>query len=220
MISLSPPTPSTSERVQLLLQSENKIYTIIKNQSSSVDWWKAFGYSAKLDENGEFQRIAGFVSCFKCFKTFIYSNTSGTTRLKQHANKCFDMTTSSSSSSSSSTTTAQTNGSALTQVTLAQHGFKKNARLSEKEIENIKQLSAQWVCRDLRPFCTLEDVGFRALAQELIRIGLSFIITKKHKYFLSPYVTGMELSMSVKFFEAVIQRLEQFVIWLNHIDNR
>lgn len=171
VISLSPQTLLTSEKVKFLLQSEEKKYTIIKNESSSADWWKVFGYPAKLDENGEFQRITGFVSCFKCCHTFLYSNTSGTTRLKQHANKCFDLTSCSSSSSSSSATTDQTNSSILTQATLAQHGFKKSAKLSQKEIENVKELSAQWVCHDLRPFCTLEDVGFRALAQELIRIG-------------------------------------------------
>jgi hypothetical protein len=100
VISVSPQAPLTSEKVKFLLKSENKKYMIIKNKSSSVDWWKAFGYPAKLGENGEFHRISGFVSCSKCFNTFIYSSNSGTTRLKQHVNKCFDITSSSSSSSS------------------------------------------------------------------------------------------------------------------------
>jgi hypothetical protein len=167
---ISPPveSPLTSEKVKFLLESENKKYTIIIKESSTplAEWWSAFGYPAKLSEDGKCHRITGFVSCFKCFNTFIYSNSSGTTRLKQHANKCFKTT------SSSSITIDQTNGSTLTQRTLTQHGFKKNSKLCEKEIDKIKQLSAQWVCHDLRPFCTLEDLGFRALAQELIRIGM------------------------------------------------
>ncbi len=43
----------------------------------------------------------------------------------------------------------------------------------------MKQLSAQWVCHGLRPFCTLEDIGFRALVQELIRIGMCFTVNYK-----------------------------------------
>ncbi|CAF1544993.1 unnamed protein product, partial [Adineta ricciae] len=53
---------------------------------------------------------------------------------------------------------------------LNQHGFKKNSKLSDKETDNIKHLSAQWICHDLRPFSTIDDIGFRNLAQELIRI--------------------------------------------------
>jgi len=160
-------SPLTSEKVKFLLESENKSYTIIKKESSTslAEWWSSFGYPAKIGEDGKYYRIAGFVSCFKCFHTFIYGNSSGTTRLKQHANKWFKTT-------SSSITFDESNDSTLTQGTLTQHGFKKNSKLCEKEIDKIKQLSAQWVCHDLRPFCTLEDLGFRALAQELIRIGM------------------------------------------------
>jgi hypothetical protein len=53
--------------------------------------WKAdieLGFPAKLNENNEFQRIFGYVNCFKYFQTFIYSSKSGTIRLKQHETKC------------------------------------------------------------------------------------------------------------------------------------
>ena len=35
----------------------------------------------------------------------------------------------------------------------------------------MKTLSAQWICKDLRPFSVIDDSGFRSIAQELIRIG-------------------------------------------------
>jgi hypothetical protein len=190
VVLLSPEVPLTSETVKFLLQSNKEKYTIIKNESSvsSVDWWKAFGYPSKLNENGEYYRIKGFISCFKCFNTFIYNSSSGTTRIKQHAAKCFGT----SSNSSSSNVTDSIDSSTFTQGTLSQHGFKNNSKLSDKEIDNIKQLSAQWICHDLRPFSTLDDIGFRNLAQELIRIGIfPFELTKKRFDLLSGHKHGV-----------------------------
>ncbi|CAF4397955.1 unnamed protein product, partial [Rotaria magnacalcarata] len=131
----------------------------------AAGWWETFGYPAVKDENDKFCRIKGYISCVKCFHTFIYSSNSGTTRFKQHAWKC---------SNGTSSITIESSNSSSTQSTLAQHGFKTSSTLREKDSKNIKKLCVQWICHDLRPFCTLEDVGFCALAQELIQIG--------HKY--------------------------------------
>ncbi|CAF4684738.1 unnamed protein product [Rotaria sp. Silwood2] len=117
-------------------------------------------------KNDEFNRITGCVSCFKCYSTFIYSSNSGTTRLKQHVIKCSNVT--------SSSITIECSDSSSIQSTLSQHGFKKCSSFNQKDIDNIKKLSAMWICQDLRPFCTLQDAGFRALAQELIHIGMFY----------------------------------------------
>ncbi|CAF4181878.1 unnamed protein product [Rotaria sp. Silwood2] len=118
----------------------------------------------------------GYVSCFKCFQTFIYSSKSGTTRLKEHEIKCFknNSSPSSSSISVSSEVINQSDTLLSAQSTLAQHGFKMPVKLSEKDIEDMKKLSAQRMCENIRPFSVIEDSGFRTIAQELIRIG--------HKY--------------------------------------
>ncbi|CAF3872978.1 unnamed protein product [Rotaria sp. Silwood1] len=158
-ISSSSNTINSSKLKQLLKFESNK-YSVIKKESSTplTGWWEVFGYPEKLDEHGVFQRISGYVSCFNCYCTFIYGNNSGTTRLRQHAAKC------SKTTCSSSITVECNDSSSSRQATLAQHGFKKCVKINEKDIDNIKRLSAQWICQDIRPFCTLRDAGFRALA--------------------------------------------------------
>ncbi|CAF3828855.1 unnamed protein product [Rotaria sp. Silwood1] len=155
-ISSSSNTINSSKLKQLLKFESNK-YSVIKKESSTplTGWWEVFGYPAKLDEHGVFQRISGYVSCFNCYCTFIYGNNSGTTRLRQHAAKC------SKTTCSSSITVECNDSSSSRQATLAQHGFKKCVKINEKDIDNIKRLSAQWICQDIRPFCTLRDAGFR-----------------------------------------------------------
>ncbi|CAF3725917.1 unnamed protein product [Rotaria sp. Silwood1] len=155
-ISSSSNTINSSKLKQLLKFESNK-YSVIKKESSTplTGWWEVFGYPAKLDEHGVFQRISGYVSCFNCYCTFIYGNNSGTTRLRQHAAKC------SKTTCSSSITVECNDSSSSRQATLAQHGFKKCVKINEKDIDNIKRLSAQWICQDIRPFCTLRDAGHK-----------------------------------------------------------
>ncbi|CAF1493857.1 unnamed protein product [Rotaria sordida] len=108
-----------SEKIKLLLQTENTKYTVIKNESlteSSSSWWNSFGFPAKLDENAKYQRIFGYVSCFKCYQTFIYSAKNGTTRLSEHQNKCATII----SSSSSSITIDQSNISSSSSIIIDQ----------------------------------------------------------------------------------------------------
>ena len=168
--------PFDSEKIKRLLRSDNEKYAIIENKSSKAtsSWWKLFGFPAVLDENERYQRIVGYVSCFKCFQTFIYSSKSGTTRLKEHENRCVKNSSSSSSPSSTSIFSEPNDRSdtlSSVQSTLADHGFKKCSKISEKDIDHMKTLSAQWICKDLRPFSVIDDSGFRSIAQELIRIG-------------------------------------------------
>jgi hypothetical protein len=172
-----------SDKVKFLLQSEEKKYFVIKNQSSTAlsSWWKTFGFPAQLNENNQYQQIPGYVSCFNCFQTFIYSRKSGTTRLNEHAAKCVKSTI-----MSSSTSIDQSNDPSSSQSILDKHGFKKPFKFNEKDVDNIKQLCAQWVCQDLRPFSTIEDSGFRTLAQEFIRIDMLpyFSSVRSNKFFV------------------------------------
>ncbi|CAF1080327.1 unnamed protein product [Adineta ricciae] len=164
-----------SEKVKQLLRSDDKLYKVIKNESSSgATWWNTFGFPAKLDENNEYQRIFGHVSCFKCYQTFNYSSKSGTTRLKAHEMKCKSVAGLSSLPLASSIEIDHSSSSSSAQSILTQHGFLKSKKLSEKDAEHMKLLCTQWISTDLRPFSIIEDSGFRSLAQELIRIG--------HKY--------------------------------------
>ena len=131
------------------------------------------GYPAKSDEKGILERISGYVNCFTCCSTFIYGNSSGTTHLKQHSVKCSQTTNSSITIEDNDSPPSSSSSS---QSILARHGFKKLVKLNQRDMDNIKKLSAKWVCHNLRPFCTLEDVGFRVLAQELVNIGMFILV--------------------------------------------
>ncbi|CAF5014171.1 unnamed protein product [Rotaria sp. Silwood1] len=139
-------------------------YKIIENPCpSKALWWRAFGFPARLNEDNQWERIEGFISCTKCMKTHIYNKLSGTKHFKEHADKCFPLSETSEAASSSS--------SSSTQVTLNQIGFTKSRKFNEKDIKKIKDLSVEWVCGGIRPFSILDDSGFRRLAQECVRLG-------------------------------------------------
>ncbi|CAF4566006.1 unnamed protein product, partial [Rotaria sp. Silwood2] len=179
-----------SETIKHCLLFEKSQYQIIKNEyPTTVKWWRAFGYPAQLNDNKKFQRIEGFISCYKCKNTQIYNKLSGTKRYKEHADKCFPIlnitatispspttpststTTSSPSSTTSSSSISFTSSSSTSaQVTLNQMGFTKSIKFNEKDIRRMKDLSVEWVCGDIRPFSIFDDVGFRRLAQECVRL--------------------------------------------------
>ena len=155
-----------SEQIKNCLLNQTNKYQIIKNESSaSALWWRAFGSPARFDADNILRKIPGFISCLKCMHTQAYGSSSGTKRFQQHADKCFLL--------SSSTTPAESRAesSMVTQRTLEQVGFNKSVNIHQKDIIKIKDLSAEWICGDLRPFSILDDPGFRNLAQECVRLG-------------------------------------------------
>ncbi|CAF3886290.1 unnamed protein product [Rotaria sp. Silwood1] len=162
-----------SEKIKHLLIYEKSKYQIMENESpSAAEWWRAFGYPAQLDENKKLQRIIGFISCFRCMTTQVYNNLSGTKRFKQHADKCFPLSNTTITTSSSSSSISFTSSSTpSTQTRLNQMGFTKQVKFTENDITKMKDLSVKWVCGDIRPFSILDDIGFRNLAQECVRLG-------------------------------------------------
>ncbi|CAF1491119.1 unnamed protein product, partial [Rotaria sordida] len=153
-------------KIKYLLLNQQQKFKIIENESRShAEWWRSFGFPAQLNENKKFERIIGYISCFKCMHTQAYNSLSGTKRFTQHANKCFPSSTSSSISISSLSST---------QTTLNQMGFKKSMQFSENDVKTVKKLCAEWICSDIRPFSIVDDPGFRNVAQECIRLGATF----------------------------------------------
>jgi hypothetical protein len=73
-----------------------------------------------------------------------------------------------------------------TQPTLNQMGFKKLKKINENDVKTIKDVCAQWICRDIRPFSIVDDLGLRISAQECIRLGkksMIFVIRIKFRHF-------------------------------------
>ncbi|CAF4263490.1 unnamed protein product, partial [Rotaria magnacalcarata] len=158
---------SESRNIQRRLLFEPSQYQVIRNESQKGPlWWRAFGFPAKIDDKGEFQRIEGFISCLKCKNTQIHNKSSGTKRYKEHADKCYpiinetvisssssssssssiDLTSSSSSidltsSSSSITISSSPSSDVSIQPTLHQMGFIKSTKVSEKDVKKVKDSS-------------------------------------------------------------------------------
>lgn len=203
------PTKLNSKQIKFRLESEPNKYKILENDaaSKSVQWWKIFGFPAELDENGKFKRIPGHISCFNCYSTFIYGHSSGTTRFKEHSIKCLQKATS---------TASEDNELPARQSALPRYGFKRNIKVQDDDVEYLKKLCAQWLCQDLRPFCTIEDVGFRALAQELVYIGMfilfCIVLSRMHFYFLLYQDILMVLLTSIKFYEVDLPFHEKSLI--------
>jgi hypothetical protein len=166
----------TSNQLQRLLKYEKQKYSILTNESvkSLASWWRSFGYPAILNEENEFQRIPGFVSCFKCCHTSVYGPTSGTKRFISHADRCSPPVPSCSSPGGA-------DDSQSTQLILDNIVLKRKVKLADKEQNELKELYAKWVCRDIRPFSIVEDKGFEELAQMFIRIGKKFF-SKFHRF--------------------------------------
>lgn len=160
----------SSDKIRKLLQMDKTKYTVIKNESAKpiASWWKTFGFPAMIDEKNEVKRILGYISCFRCYHTFIYNHSSGTTRFKEHTEKCSTLC----STISSTDPAGATQISSANQSLLSHYGFGASMKLSERDITHFKEISAQWICEEVRPFSLLEDRGFRTIAQELVRIGI------------------------------------------------
>lgn len=166
------PSSYTPDRLKRLLQHEKHKFRILKNESPKplASWWRTFGYPALLNEKNEFQRIPGFISCFKCSHTSNYGPKSGTRRFIEHADRCSPVTTISDQRP--------------TQSSLDKNIYKQKVSLTSKEENELKELYAKWICRDIRPFSIVEDDGFRDLAQMFVRIGIVSPETSPVSYIL------------------------------------
>lgn len=82
----------SADKIKNLLLYQKQKYQILKNDSAtSARWWRCFGFPSRLGENNVLRKIPGFISCLKCMHTLAYNHSSGTTRFKEHADKCFPL---------------------------------------------------------------------------------------------------------------------------------
>ena len=157
----------TIDQLKRLLESQKYKYCILKNEKPKelALFWRSFGFPAVVNENGEWEKISGFISCIRCYNTQLYGSKSGTKRFNEHADKCFPII------SSATVTNDKDNLTTTKQTKLNHLGFTKKAKLSADEQNHLKNMYAKWICTDLRPLSILEDEGFKNLAQLFIKIG-------------------------------------------------
>jgi len=156
----------TPEQLNRFLLRKNENFRLENNSSTKTlaSWWRAFGYVTTKNKRNEFERINGFISCFKCYRTFRYGAASGTKHFFDHADRCVPLTPSNSDAGDG-------RESKLVQSKLNELGVRSKLKLTVKEKTELKELCAKWVCTDLRPFTIVEDYGFEHLAAMFVKIG-------------------------------------------------
>ena len=172
----------TSESIKLLLMNDNTNYKVIPNQSKRVSatCWKRMemGFPAKKShDKDELIPIPGFASCFKCFETYRYLNSS-TTHINSH--KCPKLLPSNQTSIDQhflSKSNPHQNNQRAVPVTKA----------IIKRKEQMKKICARWIAQSMRSFQIVEDSGFLAVIDECLKIGKKHLLTSKllrHNVFL------------------------------------
>lgn len=161
----------TRDKIQRLLKFNKTEYVVIENSNKknkqSSTCWNLFGFPAKLDSNDTPIKIDGFVSCMKCFVTYSYISNSTTFLNKHDCNPSYQKPNSTSSSSSSRTSSTSQN-----LITMYGHTRPKKVQLPESHSKEMKDLISRWICKDMRPFSVVDDIGFREIAQRCISIGI------------------------------------------------
>ena len=192
----------TCDGIRLMLKTRPEQYTIVENTGRRAsDCWSSFGFPAIIDESsGCSKRINGFVSCRKCLST--YSFVSNSTRcLNNH--DC--------DGSRKDTQGSDSSEPRLTQRRLFSFFTAKQTALKQSESLKIKQLQAEWVCQNVRPFSIVEDDGLRRLIQECISIGKRLVDRSSSSHRISvPKVRGMDASMSIRFCEVLMSPLHMY----------
>ncbi|CAF1334764.1 unnamed protein product [Rotaria sordida] len=158
----------TTARIKFLLKQQPSTYTVLKNEKKkSSICWEVFGFPAKkLENTKEYKKIDGFTSCEKCYETFSYASTTGTRNMLSHSCvKNLSNTKITTFTSSSSSSQRKLNGMMK---------IYKKVKLSEQELNTVKNLVSSWICHDMRPFKIIEDLGLKDLLQEFIVLGSKF----------------------------------------------
>ena len=128
----------------------NGIYVLVPRTRKRTDgvlksdvWrsWLSIVYA-----NDKTRRIDGKIACVNCYETRDYTSESGTTNLECHLDKC-----------------------------LGRRPHKTISTLSTNQVVAVKKLVqdnvVKYVCKELRPFQSIECDGFLSLANAFIRIG-------------------------------------------------
>ena len=167
----------TPEQLNRFLSRKDENFRLENNNSTKVLalWWCSFGYVTVKNNRNEFERINGFISCFKCYRTFRYGSASGTKRFAEHADRCFPLISSNSASNDA-------RGSKSIQYKLNQVGFRSKTKLTVQEKRELRELCAKWIFTDLRSFTIVEDYGFERLVSMFIKIGETITLEPKADY--------------------------------------
>ncbi|CAF1207983.1 unnamed protein product [Adineta ricciae] len=156
----------TCRKIEMLMRQCNDRYIVVDNKKShSSKCWELFGFPALVESKDEPpQIIEKFVTCRKCFTTYSF-NSNSTRLLNNHiCQKSHRIRSSSASLPFGSSSNYH-------QTSLTSYGSANLIKFNDAQVKRMKDLQAQWICKDIRSFTIIEDDGFRQIAQELVSLG-------------------------------------------------
>ncbi|CAF3341802.1 unnamed protein product [Rotaria sp. Silwood2] len=154
---------TSSIEIMLKRKDEKKEYIVTENTlKKSSTAWSNFGFPARLSKCGTYQRIHGFASCFQCKTTYAFqSDGSGSTKhLLRHI--C--------SKEQSSSEGAQEGPL----YKLFKPKKQAAVMLSSTDSTKMKDELTKWICRSVRPFTIVADVGLTDVLQTVLDLGKKY----------------------------------------------
>ncbi|CAF1209747.1 unnamed protein product [Adineta ricciae] len=191
ILSWSPSNQSneyTCKKIEMLMKQNGKQYIVVDNTKvHSSKCWDLFGFPAIIESDGETPKIIEkFVTCRQCYMTYSF-NSNSTRLLNNHICKKPHRARSSSASM------APNSSSSCHQTTLASYTAAGGVKLSDGHMKRMKDLQANWICKDIRPFAIIEDDGFREIAQELVSLGAKYGNIEVGRVLRSSKIIGLHI---------------------------
>jgi hypothetical protein len=147
----------------LLKQKDNlKQFIVLKNDQKNLSSpaWSTFGFPAKRVEDGSYQRIMDFASCFNCKSTYSFqSGGSGSTKhLLRHV--C----------SMKSSSISSENNSEGPIDKFIKSNKSTTSKLTAQDRVIIRDELTKWICSSMRSFTIVADPGLKTTFKTIINI--------------------------------------------------
>ncbi|CAF4188990.1 unnamed protein product [Rotaria sp. Silwood2] len=199
----------TTSSLTNFLKEKPDDFRIIKKEKAISNCWSIFGQPARKNKEDTYVPIEGFVSCSKCFKTYVHNSNTGTKTLNAHLCVKQFLADSNDTAKENISLLEDTHNNAISATLstsrlsmyspLNRMGMITRKNLSEKEKAKIKDLSAFWLCGALRPFSIMDDIGLRRLVQECINIGakygcLDVDVVLRHRTSISKHIKQLAIT--------------------------
>lgn len=154
----------SAENIMSYLKQNKTQWNVIDATDKKSTCWQHFGFPV-FKVGDKKQVFDQFVSCKNCFITYAYS--SSTRNMNKHIQICDasngNQTRLSYKTTNNSTRLVRNSSSSL---------VVGNNKILDSHRKSMKNLLAEWICSNLRPFSIVEDAGLTAIIDEAIRIGI------------------------------------------------
>lgn len=153
----------TSSLIENLLRRKDvrHEFKVIENNQKkcSSTAWSSFGFPARLSENGSYERIIGFASCFQCKTTYSFQpGGSGSTKhMLRHV--CPKAINSSS------------NDREEGPLDKFMKPKRTKSSLTAADYIRIRDELTKWICSSVHPFTIINDPGLKNIFELILEFG-------------------------------------------------